>query len=37
MIAFTGLEAAASIAGEVSATRKQVKLLVGPGLGGDRR
>jgi basic amino acid/polyamine antiporter, APA family len=31
VIAFTGIEAAASIAGEVSATRKQVKLLVGPG------
>jgi APA family basic amino acid/polyamine antiporter len=31
VIAFTGVEAAASIAGEVSATRKQVKLLVGPG------
>jgi APA family basic amino acid/polyamine antiporter len=30
-IAFTGIEAAASIAGEVNATRKQVKLLVGPG------
>jgi basic amino acid/polyamine antiporter, APA family len=30
-IAFTGIEAAASIAGEVSASRKQVKLLVGPG------
>ncbi|MFZ0971226.1 MAG: universal stress protein [Solirubrobacteraceae bacterium] len=31
VIAFTGVEAAASIAGEVTATRKQVKLLVGPG------
>ena len=31
VIAFTGIEAAASIAGEVSASRKQVKLLVGPG------
>ncbi len=31
VIAFTGIEAAASIAGEVTATRKQVKLLVGPG------
>ena len=31
VVAFTGLEAAASIAGEVSATRGQVKLLVGPG------
>ena len=31
VIAFTGIEAAASIAGEVHATRKQVKLLVGPG------
>jgi len=31
VIAFTGIEAAASIAGEVSATRRQVKLLVGPG------
>ena len=31
MIAFTGIEAAASIAGEVSATRKQVRWLVGPG------
>jgi basic amino acid/polyamine antiporter, APA family len=31
VIAFTGIEAAASIAGEVNASRKQVKLLVGPG------
>ena len=31
VIAFTGIEAAASIAGEVTASRKQVKLLVGPG------
>jgi APA family basic amino acid/polyamine antiporter len=31
VIAFTGIEAAASIAGEVSATRRQVKWLVGPG------
>ena len=31
VIAFTGIEAAASIAGEVSATRRQVKLIVGPG------
>jgi basic amino acid/polyamine antiporter, APA family len=31
VIAFTGIEAAASIAGEVSATRRQVKSLVGPG------
>jgi basic amino acid/polyamine antiporter, APA family len=31
VIAFTGIEAAASIAGEVSASRKQVRLLVGPG------
>ncbi len=31
VIAFTGVEAAASIAGEVTASRKQVKLLVGPG------
>ncbi len=31
VIAFTGIEAAASIAGEVTATRPQVKLLVGPG------
>jgi APA family basic amino acid/polyamine antiporter len=31
VIAFTGIEAAASIAGEVSANRKQVRLLVGPG------
>ena len=31
VIAFTGIEAAASIAGEVTATRRQVKLLVGPG------
>jgi basic amino acid/polyamine antiporter, APA family len=31
VIAFTGVEAAASIAGEVTATRRQVKLLVGPG------
>ena len=31
VIAFTGIEAAASIAGEVTATRKQVRLLVGPG------
>jgi APA family basic amino acid/polyamine antiporter len=31
VIAFTGIEAAASIAGEVSASRKQVKWLVGPG------
>jgi len=31
VIAFTGVEAAASIAGEVSATRAQIKLLVGPG------
>ncbi|HUA07105.1 MAG TPA: amino acid permease [Solirubrobacteraceae bacterium] len=31
VIAFTGIEAAASIAGEVSASRAQVKLLVGPG------
>ena len=30
-IAFTGIEAAASISGEVSATRKQVRWLVGPG------
>ncbi len=30
-IAFTGIEAAASIAGEVSASRKQVRWLVGPG------
>ena len=29
VIAFTGLEAAASVAGEVSATRKQIKTLVG--------
>ena len=33
VIAFTGIEAAASIAGEVSATRKQVHWLVGPGSG----
>ena len=31
VIAFTGIEAAASIAGEVSATRRQVRLVVGPG------
>ena len=31
VIAFTGLEAAASVAGEVSATRKQIKTLVGSG------
>ena len=31
VIAFTGIEAAASVAGEVTATRRQVKLLVGPG------
>ncbi|HUJ35305.1 MAG TPA: universal stress protein [Solirubrobacteraceae bacterium] len=31
VIAFTGIEAAASIAGEVSATRRQVKSIVGPG------
>jgi basic amino acid/polyamine antiporter, APA family len=31
VIAFTGIEAAASIAGEVNASRKQVKWLVGPG------
>jgi basic amino acid/polyamine antiporter, APA family len=31
VIAFTGIEAAASIAGEVTATRRQVKLIVGPG------
>jgi APA family basic amino acid/polyamine antiporter len=31
VIAFTGIEAAASIAGEVNANRKQVKWLVGPG------
>jgi len=31
VIAFTGIEAAASIAGEVSASRKQVRWLVGPG------
>jgi basic amino acid/polyamine antiporter, APA family len=31
VIAFTGVEAAASIASEVSATRRQIKLLVGPG------
>jgi APA family basic amino acid/polyamine antiporter len=31
VIAFTGIEAAASIAGEVTATRGQVKWLVGPG------
>ena len=31
VIAFTGLEAAASVAGEVSATRKQIKSLVGSG------
>ncbi len=31
VVAFTGIEAAASIAGEVSANRSQVKLLVGPG------
>ncbi|MBV8219686.1 MAG: APC family permease, partial [Solirubrobacterales bacterium] len=31
VIAFTGIEAAASIAGEVSASRSQIKLLVGPG------
>jgi len=30
-IAFTGVEAAASIAGEVTASRKHVRLLVGPG------
>jgi basic amino acid/polyamine antiporter, APA family len=31
VIAFTGLEAAASVAGEVSASRKQIKSLVGSG------
>jgi APA family basic amino acid/polyamine antiporter len=31
MIAFTGLEAGASVGGEVSATREQIKRLVGPG------
>lgn len=31
-IAFTGLEAAASLAGEASATRKQLKRLAGPGV-----
>jgi APA family basic amino acid/polyamine antiporter len=31
VIAFTGLEAAASLSGEVSASRRQLKLLVGPG------
>ncbi|MGH2886581.1 MAG: APC family permease, partial [Solirubrobacteraceae bacterium] len=31
VIAFTGIEAAASIAGEVTANRKQVRWLVGPG------
>jgi len=31
VIAFTGIEAAASIAGEVTATRRQVKWMVGPG------
>jgi APA family basic amino acid/polyamine antiporter len=31
VIAFTGLEAAASVGGEVNATREQVKRLVGPG------
>ena len=31
VIAFTGLEAAASVAGEVTATRKQIKSLVGSG------
>ena len=31
MIAFTGLEAAASVAGEVSATRREIKSLVGSG------
>jgi basic amino acid/polyamine antiporter, APA family len=31
VIAFTGIEAAASIAGEVTATRRQVKSIVGPG------
>ena len=32
-IAFTGLEAAASLAGEVRATRRQLKRLAGPGVG----
>ena len=31
VIAFTGIEAAASIAGEVTASRRQLKLIVGPG------
>jgi basic amino acid/polyamine antiporter, APA family len=31
VIAFTGLEAGASVGGEVTATRKQIKWLVGPG------
>jgi APA family basic amino acid/polyamine antiporter len=31
VIAFTGIEAAASISGEVAATRRQVRLVVGPG------
>jgi APA family basic amino acid/polyamine antiporter len=31
VIAFTGLEAGASVGGEVSATREQIKRLVGPG------
>ena len=36
VIAFTGLEAAASIAGEVSATRETGQAAGRPGLGGDR-
>ena len=32
-IAFTGLEAAASLAGEATATRRQLKRLAGPGVG----
>jgi basic amino acid/polyamine antiporter, APA family len=31
VIAFTGLEAAASLAGEVNATSRQLRLLIGPG------
>jgi APA family basic amino acid/polyamine antiporter len=31
MIAFTGLEAAASLAGEVNASQRQIKNLIGPG------
>ena len=36
VIAFTGIEAAASIAGEVSATPQAGQAAGGPGLGGDR-